>query len=89
VEPHGQARQNNGGQARGTTLFRRFASRTAGLSGTTSRSSAHSSTAKAVAFCERGKWIERSIEIVRDLNLPNPMLIISHAVDDEGAVSLL
>jgi len=38
VEPHGQARQTNGGQARGTILFRRFALRTAGLSGTTSRS---------------------------------------------------
>jgi len=59
VEPHGQARQNNGGQARGTTLFRRFASRTAGLSGATSRSSAHSSTAKAVALCERGKLENR------------------------------
>jgi glycosyltransferase involved in cell wall biosynthesis len=31
------------------------------------------------------KWIERSIEIVRDLSLPNPTLVISHALDDEGA----
>jgi hypothetical protein len=30
------------------------------------------------------KWIERSIEIVRDLNLPNPVLVISHAMGDEG-----
>jgi len=30
------------------------------------------------------KWIERSIEIVRDLDLPNPALVISHALDDEG-----
>lgn len=30
------------------------------------------------------KWIERSIEIVRNLNLPNPVLVISHALDDEG-----
>ncbi len=30
------------------------------------------------------KWIERSIEIVRNLNLPNPALVISHALDDEG-----
>ena len=47
VEPHGQAR--------GTTWFRPFASRTPGLSGTTSRLYAHSSTAKAVAFCGRNK----------------------------------
>lgn len=30
------------------------------------------------------KWIERSIEIVRNLNLSNPVLVISHALDDEG-----
>ena len=30
------------------------------------------------------KWIERSIEIVRDLNLPDPKLVISHASGDEG-----
>lgn len=30
------------------------------------------------------KWIERSIEIVRNLNLPNPVLVISHAMGDEG-----
>lgn len=30
------------------------------------------------------KWIERSIEIVRNLNLPNPTLVISHGLDDEG-----
>jgi len=30
------------------------------------------------------KWIERSIEIVRNMKLPNPALIISHAMDDEG-----
>ncbi|GAJ00368.1 unnamed protein product, partial [marine sediment metagenome] len=30
------------------------------------------------------KWIERSIEIVRDLNLSNPVLVISHAKGDEG-----
>jgi glycosyltransferase involved in cell wall biosynthesis len=30
------------------------------------------------------KWIERSIEIVRNLNLPNPKLVISHASGDEG-----
>jgi glycosyltransferase involved in cell wall biosynthesis len=30
------------------------------------------------------KWIERSIEIVRDLNLENPMLVISHGMEDEG-----
>jgi len=47
VEPHGQTR--------GTTWFRRFASQTAGLSGATSRLQAHSSTAKAVAFCGRDK----------------------------------
>ena len=65
VEPHGQARQTNGGQARGTILFRRFALRTAGL---VVRHPARpiplylnpcdgprSSTAKAVAFFGRGK----------------------------------
>ncbi len=30
------------------------------------------------------KWIERSIEIVRNLNLKNPMLVISHGMEDEG-----
>jgi glycosyltransferase involved in cell wall biosynthesis len=30
------------------------------------------------------KWIERSIEIVRNMNLSQPVLIISHASDDEG-----
>jgi hypothetical protein len=30
------------------------------------------------------KWIERSIEIVRNLNLENPMLVISHGMEDEG-----
>lgn len=30
------------------------------------------------------KWIERSIEIVRNMNLSHPVLIISHASDDEG-----
>ncbi len=30
------------------------------------------------------KWIERSIEIVRSMNLPRPLLIISHATGDEG-----
>ncbi len=30
------------------------------------------------------KWIERSIEIVRNMNLPHPVLVISHASDDEG-----
>jgi len=30
------------------------------------------------------KWIERSIEIVRNMNLANPVLVISHAADDEG-----
>lgn len=30
------------------------------------------------------KWIERSIEIVRYLKLPNPKLVISHASGDEG-----
>ena len=30
------------------------------------------------------KWIERSIEIVRDMKLPNPVLFISHAMGDEG-----
>jgi glycosyltransferase involved in cell wall biosynthesis len=30
------------------------------------------------------KWIERSIEIVRNLELPNPVLVISHGLDDEG-----
>jgi len=30
------------------------------------------------------KWIERSIEIVRNLNLLHPVLVISHAMDDEG-----
>ena len=30
------------------------------------------------------KWIERSIEIVHRLELPNPKLIISHATGDEG-----
>jgi mannosylglucosylglycerate synthase len=31
------------------------------------------------------KWIERSIEIVRNLDLSNPTLVISHALDDEGS----
>jgi len=30
------------------------------------------------------KWIERSIEIVRNLKVRNPLLVISHATDDEG-----
>jgi glycosyltransferase involved in cell wall biosynthesis len=30
------------------------------------------------------KWIERSIEIVRNLNLHHPMLVVSHGLDDEG-----
>ena len=30
------------------------------------------------------KWIERSIEIVRDMRLPNPVLVISHGMEDEG-----
>jgi len=30
------------------------------------------------------KWIERSIEIVRNLELDNPVLVISHATKDEG-----
>jgi len=30
------------------------------------------------------KWIERSIEIVKYLNLPTPILVISHATADEG-----
>jgi len=30
------------------------------------------------------KWIERSIEIVRDMRLPNPALVISHGMEDEG-----
>ena len=30
------------------------------------------------------KWIERSIEIVRNMKLPNPVLFISHAMGDEG-----
>ncbi|MBO1223745.1 MAG: glycosyltransferase family 4 protein [Candidatus Scalindua sediminis] len=30
------------------------------------------------------KWIERSIEIVHSLKLPNPALVISHASGDEG-----
>ncbi len=30
------------------------------------------------------KWIERSIEIVHNLKLPNPSLVISHASGDEG-----
>ena len=30
------------------------------------------------------KWIERSIEIVRNLKLPDPKLVISHASGDEG-----
>jgi len=30
------------------------------------------------------KWIERSIEIVRNMKLSNPVLVISHAMDDEG-----
>jgi hypothetical protein len=30
------------------------------------------------------KWIERSIEIVRDMKLPNPVLVISHGMGDEG-----
>jgi len=30
------------------------------------------------------KWIERSIEIVRNLELPNPALVISHSAGDEG-----
>lgn len=31
------------------------------------------------------KWIERSIEVVRNLRLKNPRLVISHATGDEGA----
>jgi hypothetical protein len=30
------------------------------------------------------KWIERSIEIVRDMRLPHPVLVISHGMEDEG-----
>jgi glycosyltransferase involved in cell wall biosynthesis len=30
------------------------------------------------------KWIERSIEIVSNMKLPNPVLVISHAMSDEG-----
>ena len=30
------------------------------------------------------KWIERSIEIVRNMKLPNPVLFISHSTGDEG-----
>ena len=30
------------------------------------------------------KWIERSIEIVMNMKLPNPVLVISHAKGDEG-----
>jgi len=30
------------------------------------------------------KWIDRSIEIVRNLELDNPVLVISHATGDEG-----
>jgi len=30
------------------------------------------------------KWIERSLEIVHSLKLPNPKLVISHASGDEG-----
>lgn len=30
------------------------------------------------------KWIERSVEIVRNLNLDNPCLIVSHSSGDEG-----
>jgi len=30
------------------------------------------------------KWIERSIEIVRNMKLPNPVLVISHGMGDEG-----
>jgi glycosyltransferase involved in cell wall biosynthesis len=30
------------------------------------------------------KWIERSIEIVRNMNLSDPVLVISHAKGDEG-----
>ncbi len=30
------------------------------------------------------KWIERSIELVHHLHLPNPTLVISHASGDEG-----
>lgn len=30
------------------------------------------------------KWIERSIEIVINMKLPNPVLVISHAKGDEG-----
>jgi len=30
------------------------------------------------------KWIERSVEIVRNLNLRNPALVVSHGLDDEG-----
>jgi glycosyltransferase involved in cell wall biosynthesis len=30
------------------------------------------------------KWIERSIEIVRNMRLPNPVLVISHGMEDEG-----
>lgn len=31
------------------------------------------------------KWIERSIEIVRSLKLPKPLLVVSHATGDEGS----
>lgn len=30
------------------------------------------------------KWIERAVEIVRDLDLPNPTLVLSHPSGDEG-----
>jgi len=30
------------------------------------------------------KWIERSIEIVRNMKLPNPVLVVSHEMGDEG-----
>jgi len=30
------------------------------------------------------KWIERSIEIVRNMRQPNPLLVISHGMEDEG-----
>jgi glycosyltransferase involved in cell wall biosynthesis len=30
------------------------------------------------------KWIERSIEIVRNMSLPNPVLVISHGMEDGG-----
>jgi len=30
------------------------------------------------------KWIERSIEIVRNMRQPNPVLVISHGMEDEG-----